>query len=266
GKGGISPFGTRRDIEAAGYDFVQHSMAPKKVDSRHARIMIGGPQCDLPYDSSRLNISAMSFGALSGTAVEAMNKGAKLGNFAQDTGEGAISPYHRKHGGDLIWEIASAYFGCRNSDGSFNADDFRTKACAEQVRMIEIKISQGAKPGHGGLLPGAKVNAEIAATREIEVGKDCQSPARHPEFDTPAGLLRFMQRLRELCGGKPVGFKLCLGKRDEFMGICKAMLETGIQPDFITVDGAEGGTGAAPAEFEDFVGSYLNEALPFIHN
>src|SRR5699024_5339795 len=184
----------------------------------------------------------------------------------QDTGEGAISPYHREHGGDIIWEIASAYFGCRNKDGSFNADEFQEKARTEQVKMIEIKISQGAKPGHGGLLPGAKVNEEIARTREIEVGKDCQSPAQHPEFNTPEGLLQFMQKLRELCGGKPVGFKLCIGKQYEFMGICKAMLETSIQPDFITVDGAEGGTGAAPAEFEDFVGTYINEALPFVHN
>lgn len=266
GQSDTAPFGTRRDIDDAGFDFVQHSIAPKTVDPSHARLMVGGPQCSAPYDSSRLNISAMSFGALSGNAVLAMSKGAKLGNFAQDTGEGAISPYHLKHGGDIIWEIASGYFGCRQQDGNFDPDEFARKAGTEQVKMIEIKLSQGAKPGHGGLLPGSKVNAEIASTREIEPGKDCLSPARHPEFDTPAGLLRFVQRLRELCGGKPVGFKLCLGKRDEFMGICKAMLETGIQPDFITVDGAEGGTGAAPAEFSDFVGTYINEALPFVHN
>lgn len=266
GKGDTSPFGTKRDVEDAGFDFVEHSMAPKTVDPKYARIMIGGPQCSQPYNSSRLNISAMSFGALSGAAVEAMNKGAKLGNFAQDTGEGAISPYHRKHGGDIIWEIASGYFGCRNKDGSFNADDFEEKACTEQVKMIEIKISQGAKPGHGGLLPAAKINAEIAKTREIEQGQDCLSPAMHPEFDTPVGLLQFMRKLRDLCGGKPVGFKLCLGRYYEFMGVCKAMLETGILPDFITVDGAEGGTGAAPAELSDFVGTYINEALPFVHN
>jgi glutamate synthase domain-containing protein 2 len=260
------PFGTRRDIEGAGFDFCQHSVSPKKVDANFARIRIGGPQCLKPYDSSRLNISAMSFGALSSNAVLAMNKGAKLGNFAQDTGEGAISPYHKVHEGDLIWEIGSGYFGCRTRNGDFDPDDFRRKSRSEQVKMVEIKISQGAKPGHGGLLPGAKVNAEIAKTREIEEGKDCLSPARHPEFDTPVGLLRFVARLRELCGGKPVGFKLCLGKRDEFMGICKAMLDTGIQPDFITIDGAEGGTGAAPAEFEDFIGTYINEALPFVDN
>lgn len=266
GKSDTSPFGTRRDIEDAGYDFVQHSMAPKDVAGRYKRIMIGGPQCSQPYDSSRLNISAMSFGSLSGNAVLAMNKGAKLGGFAQDTGEGAISPYHREHGGDIIWEIASGYFGCRNKDGSFNADQFEDKACTEQVKMIEIKLSQGAKPGHGGLLPGSKVNQEIAETREIEVGEDCLSPASHPEFDTPVGLMQFVAKLRKLCGGKPVGFKLCLGKQYEFMAVCKAMLETGIQPDFITVDGAEGGTGAAPTEFEDFIGTYINEALPFVHN
>lgn len=261
-----APFGTRVDVEDAGYDFVQHSMAPKDVDDSFGRITIGGPQCRRPYHSSRLNISAMSFGSLSGNAVLAMNKGAKLGNFAQDTGEGGISPYHCEYGGDLIWEIGSGYFGCRHKDGSFNADEFERKARTEQVKMIEIKISQGAKPAHGGLLPGSKVNKEIAETREIEEGKDCLSPASHPEFDTPIGLMHFIARLRKLCGGKPVGFKLCLGKRDEFMGVCKAMLETGIQPDFITVDGAEGGTGAAPAEFEDFVGTYINEALPFVHN
>ncbi|HEA53372.1 FMN-binding glutamate synthase family protein [Marinobacter antarcticus] len=266
GKPDTSPFGTRRDTSDAGYDFVQHSIVPKDVDARFKRILIGGPQCRYPYDSSRLNISAMSFGALSGNAVSAMNKGAKLGNFAQDTGEGAISPYHREHGGDLIWELGSGYFGCRNKDGSFNAEEFAEKACTDQVKMVEIKLSQGAKPGHGGLLPGSKVNREIASTRQIEVGQSCQSPASHSEFNSPEGLMHFIARLRELCGGKPVGFKLCLGKRDEFMAICKAMLETGIQPDFIVVDGAEGGTGAAPTEFEDFIGTYINEAVPFVHN
>ncbi|WP_407944045.1 FMN-binding glutamate synthase family protein [Marinobacter mangrovi] len=266
GQSDTVPFGTRRDVEGAGADFAQHSIAPKQVDPTYGRIMIGGPQCSKPYNSSRLNISAMSFGSLSSNAVLAMNKGAKLGHFAQDTGEGAISPYHKVHDGDLIWEIASGYFGCRTRDGRFNSDEFARKASDDQVKMVEIKVSQGAKPGHGGLLPGVKVNREIAETREIEEGKDCLSPAQHPEFDTPVGLLRFMQRLRELCGGKPVGFKLCLGKRDEFMGICKAMLDSGIQPDFITIDGAEGGTGAAPAEFEDFIGTYINEALPFVDN
>ncbi|WP_423822333.1 glutamate synthase-related protein [Salinisphaera sp. SPP-AMP-43] len=261
-----SPFGTMRDFEDAGFSFSQHSMAPKTLDAAHARVTIGNSQCAQPYSSSRLNISAMSFGSLSANAVAAMNRGAALGGFAQDTGEGAISDYHREHGGDLIWEIASAYFGCRYDDGSFNPDDFAAKANTEQVKMIEIKISQGAKPGHGGLLPGRKVTAEIARVRDIEQGQDCQSPATHPEFDTPVGLLRFVQRLRDLTHGKPVGFKLCLGRPHEFMAVCKAMLETGITPDFITVDGAEGGTGAAPAEFEDFIGTYINDALPFVDN
>lgn len=261
-----SPFGTIRDFEAPGFNFSQHSMAPRTLEDKHARITIGNSQCSQPYKSSRLNISAMSFGSLSGNAVEAMNRGAALGGFAQDTGEGAISDYHRKHGGDIVWEIASAYFGCRNRDGSFNAGEFAEKANTEQVKMIEIKISQGAKPSHGGLLPGKKVTPEIARVRDIEQGQDCQSPATHPEFDTPTGLLQFMQRLRELTDGKPVGFKLCLGRQHEFMGICKAMLETGITPDFITVDGSEGGTGAAPTEFEDFIGTYIDEALPFVDN
>ncbi|MFE8071762.1 FMN-binding glutamate synthase family protein [Marinobacteraceae bacterium S3BR75-40.1] len=266
GNADTEPFGTRRDVQSAGFDFVQHSIAPQQVDKRYGRIKIGGPQCAHPYDSSRLNISAMSFGALSSNAVLAMNKGARMGGFAQDTGEGGISPYHREHGGDLIWELGSGYFGCRKKNGDFDPEEFQQKATTDQVKMIEIKISQGAKPGHGGLLPGAKVNREIARTREIEEGEDCYSPAQHPEFDTPAGLLEFVARLRELSGGKPVGFKLCLGKRHEFMGICKAIVETGIQPDFITIDGAEGGTGAAPAEFEDFIGTYINEAVPFVDN
>ncbi|NNC23935.1 FMN-binding glutamate synthase family protein [Salinisphaera sp. USBA-960] len=265
-QGDTAPFGTRYTLTDTGYDFVHHSMAPATVDPAHARITIGGPQCAWPYSSSRLNISAMSFGALSGNAVAALNKAAALGGFAQDTGEGAISKYHREHGGDIIWEVASGNFGCRDSAGRFDPDAFRDKACTDQVKMVEIKLSQGAKPGHGGLLPAAKITPEIAETRAIPAGEDCQSPAMHPEVDSPNGLLHFVARLRELCGGKPVGFKLCLGHRHEFMGICKAMLETGIQPDFIAVDGAEGGTGAAPAEFEDFVGSYIHDALPFVHN
>lgn len=265
GQPDTTPFGTIRDFEDPGYNFTMHSMAPKTVDAKYARLIIGNHQCSQPYDSSRLNISAMSFGSLSANAVAAMNRGAKLGNFAQDTGEGAISDYHRKYGGDIIWEIGSAYFGCRTENGRFDADEFEKKANTDQVRMIEIKLSQGAKPGHGGLLPGAKVTAEIARVREIEQGEDCLSPASHPEFDTPVGLLQFMQRLRELTHGKPVGFKLCLGHRHEFMSICKAIVETGIVPDFITVDGAEGGTGAAPTEFEDFIGTYIDDALPFVH-
>lgn len=259
------PFGTLRDFETAGFEFAEHSLAPKEVPESVDRITVGGPQCHQPYSASRLNISAMSFGSLSGRAIEAMNLGAKRGSFAHDTGEGGISPYHRKHGGDLVWELGTAYFGCRTGEGRFDPETFREKALDEQVKMIELKLSQGAKPSHGGLLPGTKVNEEIARTRQIEVGTNSKSPASHPEFDTPIGLLEFIARLRELCDGKPVGMKMCLGRRSEFLGICKAMLETGIRPDFITIDGAEGGTGAAPQEFSDRLGNYINEALPFIH-
>jgi glutamate synthase domain-containing protein 2 len=195
-----------------------------------------------------------------------MNKGAMLGGFAQDTGEGGLSPYHLEYGADVIWELGSAYFGCRHKNGRFNAEEFQRKARYEAIKMVEIKLSQGAKPGHGGLLPAAKITQEIAETREIEMGQDCASPAAHPEFGTPKELLQFVVKLRKLCDGKPVGFKLCLGQRAEFMGICKAMVETGTLPDFITVDGAEGGTGAAPTEYQDFIGTYINEAIPFVHN
>jgi glutamate synthase domain-containing protein 2 len=212
------------------------------------------------------NISAMSFGALSPNAIRALNKGAKLGGFAHDTGEGSISRYHREHGGDLIWEIGTGYFGCRTEDGKFSPEKFTLQARDAQVRMIEIKISQGAKPGHGGVLPGAKVSPEIAEARGIPVGVDCISPARHSAFDTPLELLSFIVQLRELSGGKPVGFKFSLGHPWEFFGICKAMLETGVTPDFIVVDGAEGGTGAAPIEFTDHVGTPLQEALLLVHN
>ncbi|MCM2131510.1 FMN-binding glutamate synthase family protein [Larsenimonas rhizosphaerae] len=259
------PFGTLRDIDAAGYDYSMHSLAPKNVDSAFGRVVVGGAQCTKPYNSSIFNISGMSFGALSGNAILAMNKGARAGGFAHDTGEGAISPYHERHGGDLIWQLGTGYFGCRTKEGRFDPDLFKEKACSDQVRMIEVKLSQGAKPSHGGLLPGAKVNDEIAETRRIEAGQDCESPASHPEFSTPGGLLEFVARLRELSGGKPTGFKLCIGQRSEFLSICKAMLDTGILPDFITVDGAEGGTGAAPTEFSDSLGLYINEALPFVH-
>ncbi|MBB3189166.1 FMN-binding glutamate synthase family protein [Halomonas cerina] len=265
GQADASPFGTLLDFEAAGFDYAEHSLVPKNVPEDVTRLTVGGPQCQHPYQASRLNISAMSFGSLSSTAILAMNLGAKRGGFAHNTGEGAISPYHQRHGGDLIWELGTAYFGCRTREGRFDARAFRDKARDDQVKMIELKLSQGAKPSHGGLLPAAKVNREIAETRQIEAGKDCRSPASHPEFDTPIGLLEFIARLRELSGGKPVGMKMCLGKRSEFLSICKAMLETGIRPDFITIDGAEGGTGAAPQEFSDRLGNYINEALPFVH-
>ena len=259
------PFGTELDTRQPGYEWINHSMAPTTIDSEDFRIVIG-PERAQPYSSSVLNISAMSFGALSAAAILALNRGARMGGFAHDTGEGSISPYHREHGGDLIWEIGSGYFGCRREDGRFDPDRFAEQARDAQVKVLEIKLSQGAKPGHGGVLPGAKVTAEIAATRGIPVGKTCQSPAAHTEFSTPAGLLEFVARLRELSGDKPVGFKLCVGHPWELFGIVKAMLETGIVPDFIVVDGGEGGTGAAPVEFTDHVGTPLQEGLLLLHN
>lgn len=261
------PFGTLGNMYQTGFEFIGHSMQPaKRRDPDEFRIDIGGPDCLQPYSASLFNISAMSFGALSGNAIIALNQGAKLGHFAHDTGEGSISEYHRKGGGDLIWEIGSGYFGCRNDDGSFSEQQFQQHAHEPQVKMIEIKLSQGAKPGHGGILPQHKITAEIAATRKILMDRDCVSPARHSEFSTPIELLQFVGRLRNLSGGKPVGFKFCLGHPWEFMSIAKAMLETGIQPDFIVVDGAEGGTGAAPVEFIDHIGVPLREALLFVHN
>jgi glutamate synthase domain-containing protein 2 len=260
------PFGTEYDIGDSGYRFALHTIDVKEVRDDAARVTIGGAACRQPYNSSRLNISAMSFGALSARAVLAMNKGAKLGGFAQDTGEGGLAPYHLKYGADVIWEIGSGYFGCRTAEGRFDDAQFETKANLDAVKMIEVKLSQGAKPGHGGLLPGAKVTREIAEIRNVPQGEDCLSPAAHSEFSTPKGLLQFVARLRSLCGGKPVGFKLCIGRRSEFLGICKAMLETGIRPDFITIDGAEGGTGAAPIELSDSIGSPIAEALAFAHS
>ncbi|MBI6951046.1 FMN-binding glutamate synthase family protein [Pseudomonas sp. CCOS 191] len=260
-------FGTLNDAYKPGFEFISHSMLPVPMpDPASFRIRIGGPQCRQPYSASIFNISAMSFGALSANAIAALNKGARLGRFAHDTGEGSISPYHREHGGDLIWEIGSGYFGCRTEDGQFDPERFAEQARAAQVKMIEIKLSQGAKPGHGGILPGHKVSAEIAATRGVREGEDCISPAAHSAFSTPRELLQFVARLRELSGGKPVGFKFCLGHPWEFMGIAKAMLATGITPDFIVVDGKEGGTGAAPREFSDNMGVPLREGLMFVHN
>ena len=260
------PFGTGEDVYLAGYEWINHSLRPVHIEDSDFRIMVGGKDCKQPYSCSVFNISAMSFGALSANAVRALNKGARLGNFAHDTGEGSISRYHREHGGDLIWEIASGYFGCRTPAGKFDPEKFATQAREPQVKMIEIKLSQGAKPGHGGVLPGAKVTAEIAEARGIPVGKDCLSPARHPAFATPLELMQFISLLRELSGGKPVGFKFSLGHPWEFFGICKAMVETGVTPDFIVVDGGEGGTGAAPIEFTDHLGTPLQEALLLVHN
>lgn len=261
------PFGTLIDVYQSGFEFIGHSMCPSAISSLDSfRVTVGGPQCLQPYSASLLNISAMSFGSLSANAIRALNKGARLGQFAHDTGEGSISSYHREAGGDLIWELGSGYFGCRNSAGSFSAQLFREQARNSQVKMIEIKLSQGAKPGHGGILPRHKITAEIAATRGVPMGQDCVSPARHSTFSTPIELMQFIARLRDLSGGKPVGFKFCLGQPWEFMGIAKAILETGILPDFIVVDGAEGGTGAAPVEFTDHMGVPLREGVLLVHN
>ncbi|MGB7076921.1 MAG: FMN-binding glutamate synthase family protein, partial [Xanthobacteraceae bacterium] len=260
------PFGTQNDVYAAGFEWLDHSMAPRPVVKEPFRIVIGGPDCEKPYSASILNISAMSFGALSKNAILALNGGAKKGNFAHDTGEGGYSPYHRENGGDIIWEIGSGYFSCRNADGTFCADKFAANAAQDQIKMVELKLSQGAKPGHGGVLPGAKVSAEIAQTRGVPLGVDCISPSRHSAFSSPIEMMQFIATMRRLSGGKPAGFKLCVGHPWEFLAICKAMLETGIYPDFIVVDGKEGGTGAAPLEFTDHLGMPLREGLNFVHN
>jgi glutamate synthase domain-containing protein 2 len=259
------PFGTQLDVSAQGYEWINHSLMPSRLDSHDFRVLVG-PNCTQPYSTSVFNISAMSFGALSANAILALNAGARRGRFAHDTGEGSISRYHREQGGDLIWEVGSGYFGCRNDDGSFNEDRFAKNANEPQVKMIELKLSQGAKPGHGGVLPGPKVTPEIAQARGVPVGVDCVSPARHSAFDTPLEMMHFIERLRKLSGGKPTGFKLCIGHPWEWFAITKAMLETGITPDFIVVDGAEGGTGAAPLEFTDHVGAPLQEGLLLVHN
>lgn len=261
------PFGTLRDVYQSGFEFISHSLQPAPVaDPTSFRVTIGGPQCRQPYSASVFNISAISFGSLSANAIRALNKGAQLGNFYHDTGEGSISQYHREYGGDLVWELGSGYFGCRTDDGRFDPQRFAEQARDPQVKMIEIKLSQGAKPGHGGILPKHKISAEIAAARGVPMNHDCVSPASHSSFSTPLGLMQFIAQLRELSDGKPIGFKLCVGHPWEFMGIVKAMLKTGIQPDFIVVDGAEGGTGAAPLEFTDHVGVPLREGLGFVHN
>lgn len=264
------PFGTQIDVYAPHYEWINHSIAPVDIASHDFRVTIGGRACAKPYSASVFNISAMSFGALSANAILALNEGAKRGKFYHDTGEGSISRYHRgvgNHGGgDLVWEIGSGYFGCRNDDGTFNAEKFAANAASDQVKMIELKLSQGAKPGHGGVLPGAKVTPEIAAARGVPVGADCISPAKHSAFSTPIGLLQFVAQLRTLSGGKPVGIKLAVGHPWEWFAIAKAMAETDLRPDFIVVDGGEGGTGAAPLEFTDHVGAPLREALMLVHN
>jgi glutamate synthase domain-containing protein 2 len=263
------PFGTQLDLHAPGYEWINHSVQPSALASHDFRVDIGaqeGSRCTRPYRASIFNISAMSFGALSANAILALNAGARQGGFAHDTGEGSISQHHRVHGGDLIWEIGSGYFGCRNEDGSFNEEKFELAAREEQVKLIELKLSQGAKPGHGGVLPGQKVTVEIAQARGVLPGIDCISPASHSAFDTPVQMMKFLDRLRVLSGGKPVGFKLCIGHPWEWFALAKAMRETDLLPDFIVVDGGEGGTGAAPLEFTDHVGAPLQEGLRLVHN
>ena len=266
-QGSERSFGTQIDVYSVGYDFMGHSIRPAPAaDPATFRIMIGGDQCAQPYSGSVFNISAMSFGSLSANAIRALNKGAAMGRFAHDTGEGGYSRYHRENGGDIIWELGSGYFGCRTETGAFDPERFADQASNPQIKMIEIKLSQGAKPGHGGILPAEKVSAEIAATRGVPMGQDCVSPASHSAFSTPLQMMEFIAKLRELSGGKPIGFKLCIGQPWEFMGIVKAMLATGIRPDFIVVDGGEGGTGAAPVEFTDHLGAPMREGLLFVHN
>jgi len=260
------PFGTEYDVYQSHYEWLHHSIAPKEPSVQPFRIWIGGPDCTQRYSASVFNISAMSYGALSANAVRALSKGAKMGGFAHDTGEGGFSPYHREGGGDVIWEIGSGYFGCRNANGAFAPEKFAEVAANPQVKMLELKLSQGAKPGHGGVLPAAKVTREIARIRGVARGQDCISPARHSAFSTPVELMRFVAEMRRLSGGKPAGFKLCIGHPWEFMAIIKAMLETGITPDFIVVDGTEGGTGAAPLEFMDHLGMPLRDGLTFVHS
>jgi glutamate synthase domain-containing protein 2 len=259
------PFGTQLDVHQEGFEWLNHSLAPTTLASHDFRVTIG-TGCAQPYSASVFNISAMSFGALSANAILALNGGAKKGGFMHDTGEGSISAHHRTHGGDLVWEIGSGYFGCRDDAGRFSEEQFVANATDPQVRLIEVKLSQGAKPGHGGVLPGPKVTIEIAQARGVPVGVDCVSPSAHSAFSTPVELLQFLDRLRTLSGGKPVGFKLCIGHPWEWFAICKAMIATGLRPDFIVVDGTEGGTGAAPLEFTDHVGAPLQEGLLLVHN
>jgi len=261
-----TPFGTQLDVYRPGYEWLDHSLAAKSPITDDIRLLIGGAHCAKPYSASILNISAMSYGSLSSNAVEALNRGAARGGFAHNTGEGGVSPYHLAGGGDLIWQIGTGYFGCRANTGGFDERAFAERVAAESIKMVEVKLSQGAKPGHGGILPAAKLTREIAEIRGVPMGQDVLSPPSHSAFEGPTGLLEFVVKLRERSEGKPIGFKLCIGKREEFLGICKAMLATGIRPDFITVDGAEGGTGAAPLEFSNRVGMPLTEALVFVHN
>lgn len=262
------PFGTQLDVYEEGYEWMSHSISPKDFRNldHNPRVLIGNKDCKLPYSASIFNVSAMSFGSLSSNAIEALNAGAKIGNFAHNTGEGGISPYHLKHNGDIIWQVGTGYFGCRDEDGNFSPALFTQTSSAPQIRMIELKLSQGAKPGHGGILPAKKNTPEIAAIRHVKPGTTIYSPPYHSAFNNPRELVLLVQQMRELSGGKPVGFKLCIGRKSEFIGICKAMIELNLYPDFITVDGGEGGTGAAPQEFSNHVGAPLLDGLAFVHN
>ncbi|EAZ83028.1 FMN-binding glutamate synthase family protein [Algoriphagus machipongonensis] len=259
------PFGTQRDIDGENYMALRHSIYAVQPLKEEPRITIGSEACKHPYSASIFNISAMSFGSLSSNAILALSKGAKKGNFYHNTGEGGISHHHRDGGGDLVWQIGTGYFGCRDQHGNFDEEKFKEKSRWPEVKMIEIKLSQGAKPGHGGVLPGVKNTAEIAEIRGVEQGTTILSPPAHTAFDGPKGLVEFVGKLRELSGGKPIGFKLCVGRTEEFVNLCKEMVALHIWPDFITVDGAEGGTGAAPLEFSDSVGLPLEPALIFVN-
>lgn len=260
------PYGTKLDTQRIGYEWIGHSIASSHIqtDNPDPRIVIGGRHCKHPYSASIFNISAMSFGALSDNAIRALNKGAAIGGFFHNSGEGGISPYHLEHGGDLVWEIGTGYFGCRDQQGNFCAEQFQTQARHKNIKMIEIKLSQGAKPGHGGILPADKNSPEIARIRLVEAGTTVKSPATHSAFNSPMEMMAFIQQLRDLSGGKPIGFKLALGRKSEFTALCMAMVESNIMPDFITVDGGEGGTGAAPLEYSNSVGMPLREALAFV--
>ena len=263
-----TPFGTQLDVYEEGYEWMNHSIAALDVHdmNEHPRVLVGGKNCKQPYSASVFNVSAMSFGSLSSAAVMALNGGAKIGDFAHNTGEGGISPHHDKHGGDLIYQVGTGYFGCRTKDGNFSPEEFQKRTVNDNVKMIELKLSQGAKPGHGGILPAKKNTEEIAKIRGVEAGTDVNSPPYHKAFSTPKGLLELITQMQELSGGKPVGFKLCVGHRSEFLAICKAMIKTGMRPDFICVDGGEGGTGAAPLEFSNSVGMPYMEGLAFVYD
>lgn len=262
------PFGTQLDVYAEGYEWMCHSMAPKAFEklNHNPRVTFGNKDCKQPYSASILNVSAMSYGSLSAQAIEALNGGAKLGGFAHNSGEGGLSDYHLKQGGDLIWQIGTGYFGCRDEKGNFNPELYAEKAKTPNVKMIELKISQGAKPGHGGILPASKNSEEIAKIRHVTPHTKVASPPYHSAFDTPIEMMQFIKKLRDLSGGKPVGFKLCIGHKSEFISICQAMIHLDIYPDFITVDGGEGGTGAAPQEFSNYLGAPMLDGVDFVHN